>query len=106
VDYAEAQQFKRQWQLELRTLFSRIDILASPASPVVAPLIEEGGSLYEVTRDLTRNTYAGALGGTPGLSGPCGTSSEGMPIGLQLEAGWQNEALLFAAGHVVERSMT
>lgn len=106
VDYAEAQQFKRQWQLELRTLFSRIDILASPASPVVAPLIEEGGSLYEVTRDLTRNTYAGALGGIPGLSVPCGTSSEGMPIGLQLEAGWQNEALLFAAGHVVERSMT
>lgn len=24
----------------------------------------------------------------------------------QLEAGWQNDALLFAAGHVVERSMT
>lgn len=102
VDYAEAQRFKRQWKLALRQIFNQVDVLASPASPVVAPLIEDGGNLFEVTRDLTRNTYAGALGGIPGLSIPCGKSSEGMPIGLQLEAAWQNEHLLFQVGQAYE----
>lgn len=98
TDYAEAMTFKVAWKHALRTLFSTVDILLSPTAPVAAPLIEDGKSLYDSTRDLVRNTYCGALGNIPGLSVPCGSTRAGLPIGLQLEAAWWQEPLLFQAG--------
>lgn len=98
TDYADAMTFKLAWKRTLRTVFDDVDVLLSPTAPVGAPLIEDGKSLYDSTRDLVRNTYCGALGNIPGLSVPCGFTRAGMPIGLQLEAAWDHEPLLFRAG--------
>lgn len=98
VQYAEANRFRREWQRKLKQTFDGVDMLLSPTSPLTAPLIEDGASLLEATKAVTRNTYAGALGAIPGLSVPCGLGANGMPIGLQLEAAWWNEGLLMQAG--------
>ncbi|WP_158741937.1 amidase [Acidisphaera sp. L21] len=98
MQYAEAMAFKRHWMHTLRGLFGGIDMLLSPTAPVGAPPIEDGASLLNVTRDMTKNTYAGAFGALPGLSVPCGLTSAGLPIGLQLEAAWWAESLLLRAG--------
>lgn len=98
TDYAEAMTFKLAWKNELRRIFRSVDLLLSPTAPVGAPPIEDGKSLYDSTRDLVRNTYCGALGNIPGLSVPCGFTRAGLPIGLQLEAAWGQEPLLFQAG--------
>jgi aspartyl-tRNA(Asn)/glutamyl-tRNA(Gln) amidotransferase subunit A len=98
MQYAEAMAFKRHWMHGLRALFGGIDLLLSPTAPVGAPPIDDGASLLNVTRDMTKNTYAGAFGQLPGLSVPCGMTGAGLPVGLQLEAAWWAEPLLFRAG--------
>lgn len=99
VDYANALRAREAWKAELKTLFHEIDILLSPTLPTPVPPIEENKSLLEATKHATRNTYAGAFGQLPGLSVPCGFGSDGMPIGLQLEAAWWQEPLLLRIGH-------
>lgn len=98
IQYAEAMAFRNQLRLALRGVFSQVDILLSPTSPLAAPPIEDGANLLEATKAVTRNTYAGALASLPGLSVPCGFTPAGLPIGLQLEAAWWQEPLLLRAG--------
>ena len=71
--------------------------------PTLIPPVEEEKSLLEATKDATRNTYAGAFGKIPGLSIPCGFTSDGLPAGLQLEASWWNEPLLLKVGAAFQR---
>ena len=103
VDYANALRAREAWKAQLKTLFSDIDILLSPTLPTPVPPIEEDKSLLEATKHATRNTYAGAFGQLPGLSVPCGFGSDGMPIGLQLEAAWWQEPLLLRVGHAYQQ---
>jgi aspartyl-tRNA(Asn)/glutamyl-tRNA(Gln) amidotransferase subunit A len=98
ADYARAMRQRENWCRVLEGVFGKVDLLLSPASPTVAPLIDDNRSLFEATRAVTQNTYAGAFGRIPGLSIPCGVSPEGLPIGLQLEAACWNEPLLLQAG--------
>jgi aspartyl-tRNA(Asn)/glutamyl-tRNA(Gln) amidotransferase subunit A len=89
---------RERWSRMLDGLFEQVDLLVSPTSATVAPLIDDERSLFEATRAVTQNTYAGAFGRLPGLSLPCGMSQSGLPIGLQLEAAAWNDALLLRAG--------
>jgi len=98
VEYAEAMAFKSIWKHVLGDLFTNVELLLSPTAPVGAPPIDDGSTLLQATRAMTRNTYAGAFGHLPGLSVPCGFTSSGLPIGVQLEAAWWAEPLLFRAG--------
>jgi aspartyl-tRNA(Asn)/glutamyl-tRNA(Gln) amidotransferase subunit A len=104
LQYAEAIDYARRWRLALRRLFADVDLLLSPTTPTQAPPIEDGHNLLEATRAATRNTYAGALGGIPGLSLPCGLTPDGLPVGLQLEAAWWREPLLLRAGCAYQRA--
>ncbi len=103
VDYANTMRAREAWQAQLKDLFQDIDILLSPTLPTLAPPIEEDKSLLEATKHATRNTYAGAFGKLPGLSVPCGFSSDGLPIGLQLEAAWWQDPLLLQVGHAYQQ---
>ena len=98
LDYARAMRAREAWCRTLEGVFNTVDIVLSPTSPTVAPLIEDRRSLFEATRAVTQNTYAGAFGRLPGLSVPCGFSSDGLPIGLMLEAAPWCEAALFRTG--------
>jgi aspartyl-tRNA(Asn)/glutamyl-tRNA(Gln) amidotransferase subunit A len=98
VDYAAAMRERERWCRMLGGLFEQVDLLVSPTSATVAPLIDDERSLFEATRAVTQNTYAGAFGRLPGLSLPCGMSQSGLPIGLQLEAAPWNDGLLLQAG--------
>jgi aspartyl-tRNA(Asn)/glutamyl-tRNA(Gln) amidotransferase subunit A len=97
ADYAHALRLREQWGYTLRRAFRDVEVLASPTSPTVAPLIDDTRSLYEASRALSQNTVVGSSGGIPGLSLPCGFS-EGLPIGLQLEADRWNESRALQAG--------
>lgn len=102
-DYARAMRAREQWQRTLKRTFENVDMLAVPTLPQQTPLIDDDRSLFEATKRVAANTYAGAFGALPGLSIPCGASSNGLPIGLLLEGPWWQEPLLLRAGHAYQQ---
>ena len=99
VDYAEAMRGKEIWQRTLKSTFAeQVDMILAPTVPMPPAAITGEENLHEVTRDAARFTYGSALSSHPGLSIPCGFTSDKLPIGLMLEAAWFNEPLLFRAG--------
>jgi aspartyl-tRNA(Asn)/glutamyl-tRNA(Gln) amidotransferase subunit A len=47
-------------------------------------------------------TLAFNLSGYPAISVPCGVTAEGLPVGLQLVAGWRADARVLAAAAAFE----
>lgn len=102
-DYARAMRAREHWMRTLKRTFAEVEMLAMPTLPQLTPPIEDDRSLYEATRRVAANTYAGAFGALPGLSIPCGMSAGGLPIGLLLEGPWWHEPLLLRAGHAYQQ---
>lgn len=64
--------------------FSAYDVILAPAAPTTAPKI--GESLSDPIRMYLGDIYTISvnLAGLPGISLPCGTDDQGLPIGIQL----------------------
>jgi len=76
--------------------------LAMPTAPCGAPPVEEAGRYLEI---LSRTAIPWSLTGLPAISVPCGTTSGGLPIGLQLLAGRGRDHLLVALASALERAI-
>jgi aspartyl-tRNA(Asn)/glutamyl-tRNA(Gln) amidotransferase subunit A len=100
--------FRREWL----DLFQKHDLLMSPTSGTAAePHVydTEITSREEAEQRViwhTSATIAAALAGTPAMSVPCGFTSEGLPIGLQIMAGRFREDLMLRAAHAYEQATT
>ena len=89
-------------------VFEDIDILLAPTVPIPPPAIADlkknPENLRPVELMMLRNTRPFNVWGIPAISLPCGFTTGGMPIGLQLaSAPWQMNLLLHAA-HKYERA--
>lgn len=89
--------------------FGRVDVLAwptapAPAPPIAEPTVQLPSGPAPADPANVRQTGLGNLCGIPGISLPVGLHSSGMPIGLQLQAAWGNEALLLDAAEHLERA--
>ncbi|MFM9994111.1 MAG: amidase [Burkholderiaceae bacterium] len=104
VNYSRAMRRREIWCSKLTELWDQVDMLVSPTCPSVAPHVLEDRNLFEATRSVSRNTYAGAFGRIPGISLPCGFSAEGLPIGMQLEASSWSESILLRAGCAFQKA--
>ena len=92
----------------LAGLFQRCDVIAwptvpAPAPPIEAPVVELPSGHYPADAANVRQSGFGNLAGIPGINVPVGLHSAGVPIGLQLQAGWGDEAVLLDAAEHVER---
>jgi len=111
VHYVQAQRLRQKavqsWGDDV---FGTVDLIASPATPITAPLIEHaGGSTYaggalQVTFSLIRFTNPFNFLGVPAISVPCGFTSGGLPIGLQLASRWWDEATVLRAAFAYEQA--
>jgi aspartyl-tRNA(Asn)/glutamyl-tRNA(Gln) amidotransferase subunit A len=88
---------------KFENLFSIYDILLAPTTPIAAQLIE-GTDAIEQARRLTRFTAPFNLTGLPALSLPCGFTSRGLPVGLQIVSKSWGEAKVLQAGYVYEQA--
>ena len=92
-----------------QSLFSEIDVLVTPTVPVPAPRMEELLSDPSNLRDnevlMLRNTRPFNVLGIPAISVPCGTTSTGLPVGLQIAAGARREDILFMAARLFESAL-
>lgn len=103
TQYIQARRTQTVLQKQYHQFFKRYDLLLTPTTPIPAPPIE-GRDSVEAARILTRFTAPFNLTGLPALSLPCGLTSKGLPIGLQLVAGPWKEDLLLRAGYVFEQA--
>lgn len=102
--YAKAQQVRTLLKRDFQTAFSKCDAIITPTSPTVAFKIGEKSDdpLAMYLNDIY--TVSANLAGIPGISVPCGLSSEGLPIGLQLLGNNWSEGLLLNLSHIYEKS--
>lgn len=92
--YAKAQKVRTLLKQDYEAAFARCDAILTPTSPSVAFKIGEKSSdpLAMYLNDIY--TVSANLAGVPAISVPCGTSSNGLPIGTQLIGNFWSEAFL------------
>ncbi|MBP1930917.1 amidase [Ammoniphilus resinae] len=109
VQYIQAQQTKLQGIEEFNRVLGDVDILLTPTLPLVAPdIIPSGFDESNTSVRWTINRFAGPtnLLGLPSLSIPCGFSSTGLPIGMQLIGRAFDEANVYRFGYAFEQEVS
>jgi amidase len=82
-------------------LFETIDLLLTPVQPMPPPTLatmQRLGTEPELGLRMLRFTCPFDMTGHPTITLPGGFSTSGLPIGFQLIAGHQSEAMLLRAG--------
>ena len=104
--YLKAQQVRTLIKRDFDRAFETCDLLAAPVSPT--PAFRIGAKIDDPLRMYLSDIYTVSvnLAGIPGISVPCGVSTEGLPIGLQLLAPAFKEENLLRAAYVVEQELT
>lgn len=85
--------------VRFKTVFDRVDVILTPSLPNVPPLQTEGPEVWARGRQFN---LPFSFVGVPAMSMPCGFSSGGLPIGMQLVANERQEALLLRVGAAYE----
>jgi aspartyl-tRNA(Asn)/glutamyl-tRNA(Gln) amidotransferase subunit A len=96
-DYFQALRQRTWLAQELGRAFAEFDILASAGWMTVADPAKPG-KLEKYLRPPNITTPFN-IGGQPAMNVPCGFSSDGLPVSLQLAARHFDEALMFRVGH-------
>lgn len=100
--YSKAQKVRALVKCDYTEAFKECDAILTPTSPDTAfkfgtrsddPIAMYLSDIYTVSANLA---------GIPGISVPCGLSSEGMPIGVQLVGNFWSEQTLFEMTHAYE----
>lgn len=90
IDYERASHRRTQLWHTVRRFFDRYDLLLTPATAVAAFSIELQRPTAVAGRPVTSPigwfpfTFPFAMTGQPAISVPCGTTLEGLPVGLQI----------------------
>lgn len=84
--------------------FAKYDVILGPVAPTTAPKL--GESLADPIKMYLGDIYTIAvnLAGLPGISLPCGTDRNGLPVGLQLIGDCFQEKKLLRAAYTYEKS--
>ncbi|WP_100499291.1 amidase [Geodermatophilus chilensis] len=108
TDYINALRVRTLIQSAWREMFTRIDVLAAPAVPVPAPPADaevvtwDDGVTERPTDCLVRLSVPANITGLPALALPCGFTTEGLPVGMQLIGRPLEESTLLVAGQAFE----
>jgi aspartyl-tRNA(Asn)/glutamyl-tRNA(Gln) amidotransferase subunit A len=92
-EYLTVQRARHRIREALRATYDKIDIIASPTTGRIAPLLSDG---VKGNGDDTRHASYNhsnllrfpSMLGLPGCSVPCGINTEAMPLGMQLIGNW------------------
>jgi aspartyl-tRNA(Asn)/glutamyl-tRNA(Gln) amidotransferase subunit A len=101
--YSKAQKVRALVKKDYEKAFASCDAILTPTSPSVAFKIGEKSDdpLAMYLSDIY--TVSANLAGIPGVSVPCGLSSEGLPIGTQLLGNFWSEDVLLNLANVYEK---
>ena len=103
--YLKAQRVRRLLGSDFQQAFAKVDAIVTPTAPTPAfklgektddPLAMYLADIFTVTANLA---------GIPGISIPCGTSKEGLPIGMQILGKHFDEPMVLRVGHAAEHAL-
>ena len=108
--FAKAANLRRALTAQLDATFERFDLLVTPTTPQVAPVLldrpAEDAELLSRGTTMVANCCPLNLSGHPGLALPSGVDeATGMPTSIQVVAPRWDDALTFRAGAVVEAAV-
>jgi len=102
--YLKAQKVRALIARDFTNAFAEVDAIIAPVSPFPAfklgEKIDDPLSMY--LSDIY--TITGDLAGIPCMSVPCGTTSDGLPVGMQILANHFDEARMFRLAHAFEKA--
>jgi aspartyl-tRNA(Asn)/glutamyl-tRNA(Gln) amidotransferase subunit A len=107
IDYVLARREIDRLRRETRTVFADVDLLVTPTVKIQARTIEES-----IKRSMSEhplppepgNTVLFNILGLPAISVPCGFTSAGLPVGLQIIGPHFAEARVLAMAHAYEQA--
>jgi len=108
--YYKAQKIRAVLRQQILDALEQVDVLVLPTGPVTAPPVESVPGVQSKEHALTglagRISFTGPfnLAGTPALSVPCGFSSSGMPMGLQIVGRPFAEETVLRVAHAYEQA--
>ncbi len=97
--YLKAQKVRRLIAEDFRRAYAACDVIAGPTAPTAAFALgaKSDDPVQMYLNDIF--TIAANLTGAPALSMPCGFTSGGLPIGVQLQGDYFTEARLLDVAH-------
>ena len=109
VDYIKAQRARAAYNKQLADAMNTYDLLLAPTAAVGAPRIDQefveiGGQMENALSLMSRLTRPFNLTGQPTISVPCGFTSDGMPIGMQLAGRMWEDSVVLRAAHAFEQA--
>jgi aspartyl-tRNA(Asn)/glutamyl-tRNA(Gln) amidotransferase subunit A len=109
VSYIQARQEMNAYAQMFAQALGGVHLLIAPTLPIIVPDIKRadkgiGRSGEDTRTDLLSLTRPANLSGLPAISVPCGFSSNGLPIGLQLIGRLSDEVTLLRAAFAYEQA--
>ena len=106
AQYESAQRDLETDRTEIAEVFRRVDLLVTPTTPIppprIAGLMKDTAALRPAELMLLRNTRPVNVWGLPAISIPCGRTSAGLPIGLQIIGPARGEKIVLQLAYWIE----
>jgi aspartyl-tRNA(Asn)/glutamyl-tRNA(Gln) amidotransferase subunit A len=109
-EYVNAQRLRTVFRREMDAVWTKVDLLFTPTTPIAAPRIDEttiniNGLTEDARMASTRLVRGLNFLGEPALSMPCGRTAQGLPIGLQMISPPFTEPQLLQVARTLESSI-
>ena len=107
--YIEGRRELARLRRAVNDVFSTVDVLVTPTTPVLPPTVEEavadpGTPPPGGVAPSLRNTQPFDIYGLPSISIPCGFTRTGLPIGLEISGPRLGESVVLALAHAYENA--
>jgi aspartyl-tRNA(Asn)/glutamyl-tRNA(Gln) amidotransferase subunit A len=104
--YRKAQQVRTLLTRDFLYAFSEVDAIVCPVTPT--PAFKLGEKTDDPIQMYLEDIYsvAASLAGICGMSVPCGTTKDGLPIGVQVLAKHFDESTMLRVGSAIESAQT
>ncbi len=102
--YLKALKVRRLIRQDYDAAFCQVDLIIGPVTATPAFKLGEKADDPLAMYLVDLYTVGANLAGVPGISIPCGTSSTGLPIGLQLQGPALAEECLLRAAHMFQQA--
>lgn len=108
LQIGQAEVDRSAYHQRLRRFFEHYDLLVLPTTATAATPLSEvlpreiAGRPIREHLDMMIPTFAFNLSAHPAMTVPCGQTPDGLPVGLQIVGGWQQDAAVLRAAAAFE----